>query len=98
LVAEKIKAIEIFDEKIVGSILKNLDDAYNQWRIMVLSDLVTPVSLKRHVGDPVPFSIMGSGIKEDSLTQFNEVTVKKGGYKLSEGYKLMSKLVSAQHK
>lgn len=91
---EKVKAIEIFDEKVLGTILEVLTGSSDDWRIMILSDNVTPVALQRHVAEPVPFAIMGKGIEKDNVSVFSETAVKKGGYKIQEGYNLLAILLS----
>jgi len=87
---EKIRAIEKFDEDVVGYILDKLSRSDVPWRIMILSDHATPVCVKKHVGDPVPFAIMGYGMERDNVIEFNEKSVKKGAYGLQDGYNLMS--------
>jgi 2,3-bisphosphoglycerate-independent phosphoglycerate mutase len=80
----KIKAIELFDECIVGPIIKRLKALCNEWRVCVLPDHLTPIAIKTHTGDPVPFSIMGQGIESDEVKSFDEITVKQGKYGLVE--------------
>lgn len=87
---EKIRAIERFDEDVVGYILDKLSRNDFLWRIMILPDHATPIAVKKHVGDPVPFAIMGYGIERDNVIEFNEKSVKKGAYGLQDGYNLMS--------
>ncbi|RJP60509.1 MAG: cofactor-independent phosphoglycerate mutase [Candidatus Auribacter fodinae] len=94
-VTEKIKSIENFDEKVIGTIYNHINAFDSEgWRIMVISDHVTPVSLRRHVSDPVPFLIAGNAIKPDTVAEFNEVSAKKGGFKLRDGHTLMSMLLA----
>lgn len=92
---EKIRAIENFDEKVVGRIIAKAPQFFPDWRIMILSDHTTPVSLKKHGTEPVPFAIMGSGIQKDSVTEFNENSVKKGGYKLQDGWNILPLLFAS---
>ncbi len=56
---EKLRAIEDFDREIVGRVLIGLRD-FKDWKIMVLTDHPTPVALKTHTSDPVPFAMCGS--------------------------------------
>jgi 2,3-bisphosphoglycerate-independent phosphoglycerate mutase len=87
---EKIRAIENFDEKVVGRIMNKAPQFFPEWRIMVLSDHTTPISLRKHGMEPVPFSVMGTGIKPDKVTDFDEIAAKKGGYRTQDGCSLMS--------
>jgi len=55
----KIKAIQDFDEKVVGPILKGLE-AFPHWRILLMPDHQTPVSTRVHTAGPVPFILLDS--------------------------------------
>ena len=74
-VRAKIAAIENFDRYVVGAVwnhLKITDD----YRIMVLPDHATPISVKTHVSDPVPFVMAGKGIGYNGYTAFSEANAK----------------------
>lgn len=55
----KIKAIEDFDEKVVGPILKGMEK-YERWRLVVVPDHQTPVATRIHTKGPVPFILLDS--------------------------------------
>jgi len=52
---EKIEAIENFDHKVVGPVLDGLKD-FEDYRIMVVSDHLTPIAKRTHTSDPTPFA------------------------------------------
>ncbi len=90
----KIKAIEFFDEKIVGTILNNIGKL-GDYRILVLSDHPTPIDLKTHVGDPSPFAVLSSR-KEENLAAgrpFTEAAARESGILVSPGHLLMDKFI-----
>lgn len=97
-VKAKIKAIEDFDKKVVGTILKGIE-RYSDYRILALTDHPTPISLRTHTADPVPFIIYGKGgastfFKSDSSitkgdTNFDEKCASKSRLFFKEGHKLM---------
>jgi len=90
----KIKAIEFFDEKIVGRILNNIGKL-GDYRILVLSDHPTPIDLKTHVGDPSPFAVLSSR-KEENLAAghpFTEAAASDSGILVSPGHLLMDKFI-----
>ena len=93
-ITEKIKAIENFDEKVVGRLLKKVVETFKEWRIMVLADHATPISLKTHTSDPVPFAVLGKDIKADNIKSFDEKSLKKGRYKTQDGHNLLKLLFS----
>ena len=90
----KIKAIEFFDEKIVGPILNNIG-AFGDYRIIVLSDHPTPLDVKTHVSDPSPFAVLSSlkGENRAAGLDFNEENAKKTGILISPGHLLMEKFI-----
>jgi 2,3-bisphosphoglycerate-independent phosphoglycerate mutase len=90
----KIQAIEFFDEKIVGTILNNID-SFGDYRILVLSDHPTPVDLKTHVGDPSPFAVLSSRNDENLAAgrPFTEATARESGIFVSPGHLLMDKFI-----
>jgi 2,3-bisphosphoglycerate-independent phosphoglycerate mutase len=55
----KVKAIEDFDEKVVGTVLQGAE-SLGSFRIAVMSDHPTPIRLKTHVADPSPFAVLSS--------------------------------------
>ena len=77
---EKIRAIEAFDEKVVGRVLGGMK-RFRSFRIMVITDHYTPISVKTHTREPVPFAIFGTDRKGSGLIKgFNEKIAKKGPF------------------
>lgn len=62
----KIQAIEDFDEKVVGTVLKGLE-SFDEWRVLVMPDHSTPIAIKTHEPTPVPYAMLGSDLKHDAL-------------------------------
>ena len=63
---------------------------------MVLPDHPTPVELRTHTIDPVPFFIYSSKEKKNGVDTFDEFTAKETGYYISKGHELMGILTSNQ--
>ena len=90
-IEEKILAIEYFDEKIVGAILEGLE-AFEDYRVMVVSDHLTPIVKKTHTADPTLFAWagkkeLGTGT-EGHL--FNETAAGASGVFFETGEALMN--------
>jgi 2,3-bisphosphoglycerate-independent phosphoglycerate mutase len=85
----KIRAIETFDRRVVGPVVEKLEASKFQWRILLLPDHPTPISLRTHTDKPVPFAVMGEGIARDKVETFDEVAAARGGYGLVEASKLV---------
>jgi 2,3-bisphosphoglycerate-independent phosphoglycerate mutase len=90
---DKIKAIEDFDQKVVGTILKNAAD-FEDLRILCCPDHPTPVALRTHTSDPVPFVIYRPNNQtSNGADSYNEVSAKNSGLLIKEGHKLMDMLL-----
>jgi 2,3-bisphosphoglycerate-independent phosphoglycerate mutase len=90
----KIGAIEIFDEKIVGGILKGME-AFSRYRILVLPDHPTPISIRTHASDPVPYLIY-SNEKESGLhpiETYDEISARRSGIYVEKGYELIERFL-----
>lgn len=87
--AEKTRSIELIDEKIVAPIEKFLRTLGEPFAIAVLPDHFTPVSLKTHVGDPVPYFIYDSEREQSGVKTFTEATAAGTGTFISSGVALM---------
>ena len=85
----KVRAIELFDEKVVGPVLQALEKSGEDWRVLLMPDHATPISIKTHSSDPVPFTIAGSGIEPDGVESFDELAAQRGEYGLVEATELV---------
>jgi 2,3-bisphosphoglycerate-independent phosphoglycerate mutase len=90
----KIKAIEDFDEKVVGTVLRGID-YLGPFRIAVLSDHPTPLVLKTHAGDPSPFAVLSSNRLEnqDQGIGFGEGAAGRANNLISPGYLFMETFI-----
>jgi 2,3-bisphosphoglycerate-independent phosphoglycerate mutase len=91
----KIEAIEAFDEKIVGAILKGMKE-FKRYKVLVLPDHPTPLSVRTHTADPVPFVIYSN---EDGATSvhgkaFDEVSAGQSGIFIEKGFELIEKFLN----
>ncbi len=82
---KKIEGISIYDEKIVGYLLDRLD--LEETRIMLMPDHPTPIKVKTHVAEPVPFVLYGW--KRDDVRIYSEKSCRKGKFGLMDGLNLM---------
>ncbi|MBI4832774.1 MAG: cofactor-independent phosphoglycerate mutase [Candidatus Lindowbacteria bacterium] len=89
-VAEKIRAIENFDKLVVGPVAEGISRSERS-RLMVLPDHLTPIEVRTHVGDPVPFLVAGSGIPASGASGFSEATARKSGIMFENGHELLPK-------
>lgn len=76
----KVKAIEYLDKRVVGPILDELSRRDEPVAIALLPDHATPVELRVHKGEPVPFTIWHRGMTPDSVTAYTEAQCSQGSY------------------
>ena len=87
----KIRAIEEFDKRLVGRLMENLDF---ECRIALLPDHYTPIKIKTHTADPVPFVISGPGFEASGLKSYSEKEIKvKGSKRIRMGHEFMGMLL-----
>lgn len=85
----KITAIENFDRLVVGTVLNSFKKSREDFRVLVLPDHATPISVRTHTRDPIPFAMYGSGIEKDNITAFNESAARKSKLFLEKGHKIL---------
>ncbi|MDE6637355.1 MAG: cofactor-independent phosphoglycerate mutase [Muribaculaceae bacterium] len=78
----KIKTIENLDRRIVGPIFDEVSRWEEPVAIALMPDHATPVELRVHKGEPVPFTIWYNGISPDDVTSYSEATCANGAYGL----------------
>ncbi len=93
----KIEAIEAFDEKIVGAILKGMK-GFKRYKVLVLPDHPTPLSVRTHTADPVPYAMYSS---EDGETfthgkTFDEVSAGLSGNSIENGFELIERFLDSR--
>lgn len=94
----KIQAIEDFDEKVVGTVLKIARDMEEDVTIMVMPDHPTPVALRTHTSTPIPVAIYcTSEENSDDADAFNEYSVKKGSLGTVYAADLVGMMIKGVH-
>ncbi len=88
----KIKSIENIDQYIIGPIVDSMYQAGEDFRLLVLPDHPTPVRVRTHTADPVPYLLYDSRQDVDGKKTYSESTAYSTGNMTEEGYKLISHL------
>jgi 2,3-bisphosphoglycerate-independent phosphoglycerate mutase len=86
----KLKAIEDFDEFIVGAVARGMRQ-FGEYRIMALPDHPTPLALRTHTGDPVPFVVYDSRKERagEPVAYDEKIADRKDALIITEGHTLM---------
>ena len=91
-VAGKVQAIEDFDAKVVGTILAGLEGR-DDYRVLVLPDHPTPLDVRTHVDEPVPFVLYQPGRPPSGLAGYDEAQARATGRHVEQGWRLMDVLI-----
>lgn len=93
----KVRAIEEIDRQVVGPLLTGLEAAGEDYSILVMPDHPTPLAIKTHISDPVPYLLYRSTEQVDSgIDTYTENTAKSTGRYLERGFELMKHLLSQE--
>ena len=91
----KIRSIELIDEKVLPVILGYLDNCGDDYKVMILPDHPTPIVTMTHAADPVPFMIYHKNGETDSgVESINENSAKLTGDYVDFGPSLMSEFLA----
>lgn len=88
-VAGKVAAIEAIDREMVSVLRERL----HELRVLAMPDHPTPIELKTHVGEPVPFVLAGPGITPNSGREFRELEAARTGLLVDPGRTVMDLLL-----
>ena len=89
----KVLSIEKIDEKILAPVLSYLKSTGEAFKIMILPDHPTPLRIRTHSIDPVPYMMYSSEKKFDGVNTFTEDTAKAKNNYLKNGFELMDELI-----
>ncbi|MCL2062525.1 MAG: cofactor-independent phosphoglycerate mutase [Firmicutes bacterium] len=90
----KIQAIELLDKKIVSPIYNALTQQDAPFSILLLPDHATPLSLKTHTCDPVPYILYHSNVPFTSgVSVYSEASAQKTGVLVKHGHTLINRLL-----
>ncbi len=90
---DKITAIERIDEQIIGPVRTALEDAGTDFRMLILPDHPTPVRVRTHTSDPIPYLLYDSTEYIAGMDTYSEKTGKQTGVFVEKGYRLMDHLL-----
>ena len=92
-VERKVQAIEYLDEKVIGPMCEKLENAGTDFRMLVLPDHPTPIRVRTHTSDNVPYMLYDSTAKQDHTWNYNEEEAKASGNLEAVGHILIDKLL-----
>lgn len=91
-VERKVKAIENLDSRIIKPIVEGLTASGEDFRLVILPDHPTPIRLRTHTADNVPYLLYDSTDIQDNQWHYNEREAAQSGHFVEEGHRLIDKL------
>ncbi len=94
----KLQAIEDLDAKIVGPVLKGLEERYADYRVLLMPDHATPLFARTHTSEPVPFVIFDSRspLSRPEITYDENIALREECIVFEQGYKLMDYFIRGE--
>ena len=91
-IQKKIQAIEYLDQRVIKAVKEGLDASGEAYRMLILPDHPTPICVKTHTGNPVPYLLYDSRNPEKHDWEYNEEEAQKSGKFLEKGHELLGYL------
>jgi 2,3-bisphosphoglycerate-independent phosphoglycerate mutase len=92
---QKIRAIESFDQHVVGPVMSQFGGQPG-FRVLVLPDHPTPIHLRTHTAEPVPFAWCGPGLSKGGAAAFSEREAAASDLSIEPGYQLMERFITGE--
>lgn len=89
-IEHKVTAIEKIDSEVISKFRSWQTD---RLRLLIMPDHPTPIQIRTHCDDPVPFLLWGTGFEPSGAVAFTEAEAKRTGVFLDEGYTIMDRFV-----
>lgn len=88
-VEKKVQAIENLDSRVIAPIKAGLEAAGVDFKMLVMPDHPTPICIRTHTSDDVPYLIYDSTRKEEHDWKYNEREAAESGHHIDEGHKMI---------
>lgn len=88
-VEKKVQAIEYLDARVIAPVRKGLEEAGEDFRMLILPDHPTPIALRTHTGDDVPYLLYDSQRREKHDWRYNEREAALSGHYIPKGHALI---------
>lgn len=91
---DKVKSIEYLDSRLIAKVKQAMEDAGEDYRMLVLPDHPTPIRIRTHTSDPVPYVLYDSTRQEKKRARFTEEEARNAENFEPNGYRLLEQLIA----
>ncbi len=95
-VERKVQSIEYLDGRVIGPLKEKLSASGEPFRMLIMPDHPTPICVRTHTSDPVPYLLYDSSAPGSYSWKYNEREAQKSGKRVDKGYKMIDYLFSGQ--
>lgn len=92
----KVQAIEFLDQRVIHKVTERMNASGQAYRLLVLPDHPTPVRVRTHTSEPVPYLLYDSTMQMKNSWKYNEREAGLSGNSIEEGYRMMEYLFGKQ--
>lgn len=92
-VERKVEAIQYLDQRVIAPIKAGLEQAEEDFRMLVMPDHPTPISIRTHTSDDVPYLLYDSTKIEDRTWKYNEKEAQQSGNRIAKGCEMIDYLI-----
>ncbi|MBU9726435.1 cofactor-independent phosphoglycerate mutase [Diplocloster modestus] len=95
-VERKVQSIEYLDGRVIGPLKEKLSASGEPFRMLIMPDHPTPICVRTHTSDPVPYLLYDSSAPGSYSWKYNEREAQKSGKRVDKGYEMIDYLFSGQ--
>jgi 2,3-bisphosphoglycerate-independent phosphoglycerate mutase len=93
ILTDKVQAIEYLDSRVIAPIKAAMDASGEDYRLLVLPDHPTPIRIRTHSSEPIPYIMYDSRRQARRIARYNEAEAAATGAYWSDGYMLMEQFL-----
>ncbi|NBH14428.1 cofactor-independent phosphoglycerate mutase [Lachnospiraceae bacterium] len=90
---KKVQAIQYLDERVIAPLKAGLEQSGEEFRMLVMPDHPTPVSIRTHTGDDVPYLLYDSRKVQQNTWKYNEREAAQSGKRIAKGCEMIDYLI-----
>ncbi len=92
-IEKKVQAIQFLDERVIGPIKQGLEEAGEAFRMLIMPDHPTPICIRTHTGDDVPYLLYDSSRIQEHTWKYNEKEAAESSHHIAKGCEMIDYLI-----
>ncbi|GFI31115.1 MAG: cofactor-independent phosphoglycerate mutase [Lachnospiraceae bacterium] len=92
-IEKKVQAIQFLDERVIGPIKQGLEEVGEAFRMLIMPDHPTPICIRTHTGDDVPYLLYDSSRIQEHTWKYNEKEAAESSHHIAKGCEMIDYLI-----